>query len=172
MRMWLAFRARGGLEVDDIIQQMYVILAGLDSVDEIRNPMGYALQTAYSVIQAHLRRSKIVSFSQINDAEGFGAVSDAPSPEREASAREELQMVSDIIRDLPQRHQQVFVMRRILGLSHKEIAERLQISENTIEKMLTVALQLITEAFKRGGSFRARTSMKRAKRSLFRLMPK
>jgi len=147
MRAWLRRKPVDDLEVDDIIQETYAILAARESVADIRNPRNYAFQTAFSIVQTHLRRARIVSFRSVGDFDLLGATSDAPSPEREAVDREELRLVEAQIAALPSRCREVIVLRRVHDLSYREIAERLHISENTVEKLVSKALRLLMDAF-------------------------
>jgi RNA polymerase sigma factor (sigma-70 family) len=158
LRAWLARKSRGDLEVDDIIQDTYAILSELESVDNIRNGRNYAFRTAYSLIQNHLRRARIISFRPLTEADIFEVMSDTPSPETQASDRDELRLVENFISQLPGQCREVIVMRRIQGLSHRDIARRLNISENRVEKLVARALHLLLDAFGRGGRAGARAS--------------
>jgi len=152
MRAWLQRRSCGGLEIDDIIQETFAILSALESVEDIRNPRNYAFQTAYSIIQRHLRRARIVSFQSFADIDAVEISSDAPSPECEASDRDDLKSVEKYIAALPKKCRDVLILRRIQGLSYREIAERLDISENAVEKLLSKGARLLIDAFGRGGN--------------------
>ncbi len=151
LRAWLRQKYTLGIEVDDIVQETYAILAALESVDEIRNPRSYAFQTAHSLILAHLRRSKIVSIRSASDLELAGALSDTPSPEQVAEDRDELARVAQALRDLPPKVREVFILRRVQGLSQRETAERLGITENSVEKRISQGIRVLLAAFGRGG---------------------
>ena len=151
LRAWLRQKYTLGIEVDDIVQETYAILAALESVDEIRNPRSYAFQTAHSLILAHLRRSKIVSIRSASDLELVGAMSDTPSPEQVAEDRDELARVAQALRDLPPKVREVFILRRVQGLSQRETAERLGITENSVEKRISQGIRVLLAAFGRGG---------------------
>ena len=58
-RGWLRRVAPPGLEVDDVIQEAYKILAGLADVSRIANPRAYFYQVMKSVISEHLRRASV-----------------------------------------------------------------------------------------------------------------
>ncbi|MGB0525634.1 MAG: RNA polymerase sigma-70 factor [Flammeovirgaceae bacterium] len=60
-----------------------------------------------------------------------------------AELHEALQQALD---SLPERCRLIFVMRRLEGMSHKEIAEKLEISPKTIENQMTKALKVLKEA--------------------------
>lgn len=152
MRGWLAKRNRGNLEVDDIIQETYAILAELDSVGDIRSPKNYAFQVANSVIQSHLRRAQIVSIQSLTDIEPYRLPQDGVTPEREASDRHDLKITIEFISALPARCRKVLVLKRLHGLSYKEIADDLKISEVAVEKLLAKGTRLLMDAFGRGGN--------------------
>lgn len=151
LRAWLRRKNALGIEIDDVVQETYAILAGLESVANIRNPRSYAFQTAHSVVLAHLRRSKIVSIRSASDLELEMALSDVPSPEEAAQDRDELTRVVRLISELPAKVREVFVLRRVQGLSQREIAERLGISENSVEKRVSQGIRALAAAFGRGG---------------------
>jgi len=159
LRGWLRQKYMLGIEVDDIVQETYAILAGLETVENIRNPRSYAFQTAHSLILAHLRRSKIVSIRSASDFELSGALADVPSPEQVAQDRDELAQVARVLADLPPKVREVFLMRRVEGLSQREIAARLGITENSVEKRVSQGIRVLMAAFRRGGK-RAADSLK------------
>ncbi len=151
LRAWLRQKYALGVEVDDVVQETYAILAGLESVEAIRNPRSYAFQTAHSLILAHLRRSKIVSIRSASDLELAGAMADTPTPEQVAEDRDELANVARVLEDLPPKVREVFLLRRVQGLSQRQIAERLGITENSVEKRISQGIRVLLAAFGRGG---------------------
>ncbi|WP_454884307.1 RNA polymerase sigma factor [Sphingomonas oryzagri] len=152
LRRWLARRpAESGLEIDDIVQETYAILASLEQVDHIRNPRTYLFEVAKSVVRQALRRSRVVTIDSFMNADVMLIPEDAPSPERVAADREELRHVSTAIGSLPVRCREVFTLRKLQGLSQRDVAGRLGIAESTVEKHMIKALTLLTDAIGRGG---------------------
>lgn len=151
LRAWLKRKPAGTLEVDDIVQETYAILAALESVDQIRNPKNYCFQTAYSVIVTHLRRSRIVAIRTMADVDLLGVMIDEPSLEQQIADRDELRQVAEAIASLPEKCREVFTLRRVEGLPQRQIAERLGISENTVEKHVAKGIRLLMQVFGRGG---------------------
>jgi RNA polymerase sigma-70 factor (ECF subfamily) len=152
LRQWLMRYRAPGLEIDDIVQETYAILAGLPSTDDIRNPRSYAFQTAYSIVLSYRRRARIVSITPVADMETFQNAADQPSPEAAVCDRDELQAVVAAVSNLPDRIREVFVLRKFDGLSQREVAQHLGISENIVEKSVAKALQALLNGFKRGGN--------------------
>ncbi len=60
LRAWLYRRTGPRLEVDDVVQETYAVLAGLADVAHVDHPRAYLFATAHSVILQHIRRSQIV----------------------------------------------------------------------------------------------------------------
>jgi RNA polymerase sigma factor (sigma-70 family) len=158
LRAWLKRKRINEADIDDVVQETYAILAARESVQEIRNAKTYAFQVATSVILMNLRRSRIVSIRQVADVDLLGAVSDEPSPERHAADRDELSYIAKAIALLPPRVRETFILRRIEDLSQREIAQRLGISENTVEKHMGKAIHILMDMFGRGGNASSQTS--------------
>lgn len=151
LRAWLARRRVAGLEIDDIVQEAYARLAAVESADGIRNPRAYLMQTAHSVIYSYLRRSQVVSIRAVEDAELWRFESEEPSPERQISDRDELHRIGEIIATFPKQVGAVFSLRRIEGLSQRDTAKRLNVSESTVEKHMAKSIRLFMDALGRSG---------------------
>lgn len=152
LRLWLKSRELQGLEVEDIVQETYTRILSLPSFDHITSPRTYAFSVASSVMMDHMRRSKIVSISAIADLDVLGEMSDDPSPERTVTARDELKRLARDLAALPARVAEVFRLRRIEGLSQRETAKRLGLSESTVEKHMARGTVLMAGWFGDGGN--------------------
>jgi RNA polymerase sigma-70 factor (ECF subfamily) len=151
LRAWLGRRRIAGLETDDIVQETYAVLAGLATIAHIHAPRAYAFQTAQSVILRHLRRARIVRIDSIGDPAELDAAIEEPSPERQASDRQELRRAIQLIEAMPAKRRQAFTLRKLDNLSQREIAQRMGISESTVEKHIGRALYTLMQAMKHDG---------------------
>lgn len=158
LRSWLSRRQPLGLEIDDIIQESYAIFADLETVEEIRFPRAYLFQVARSVITRHVRRARVVAIRSIDDLTDFEHADDRPSPECIAIDRDELRCLAEAIASMPDRTQEAFMLRRVEGLPQREIAARMAISENTVEKHISRGLRFLVDWFGHGGNALADTS--------------
>ena len=158
LRSWLMRRYPLGLEVDDIIQEAYAILADLERVDGIVYPRAYLFQVARSVITKHVRRARVISIHAVEDVAQLEHADDRPSPEQVAIDRDELGRLARAISAMPNKTQQAFVLRRVDGLSQREIAARMAISENTVEKHISRGLRFLIDWFGHGGKALAEAS--------------
>lgn len=151
LRAWLRRRPLVGLDIDDVVQESYVILAGLGSIDHIRNPRTYLFEVAKSVVLLSLRRSRVVSFSTLADMEGLEVPCEAPGPDSVAAGRQELARVAALIAALPPKCREVFTLRKVHELSQREVARTMGISENTVEKHMGKAIRILSNAIAYGG---------------------
>jgi len=145
LRGWLVRSRVSGLEIDDVVQEAYAVLAGLESVAHIRNPRNYLFQTARSVVLRHLRRSRVVNFQALPGPSEPDFAQTDPSPEDSAILRDQLRQADLLLKTLPDRAREAFLLRRVQGLSQREIAARMNVSENTVEKHIGKALRLILQ---------------------------
>jgi len=158
LRAWLHRRRVAGIDIDDIVQDTYARLISVKSVEDIRNVRSYVFQTAYSVLMSYVRRSKIVDLHAISDIDSLPGDGGEGSPEAHAIGRDELRRLAKAISNLPGRVQDVFVARRIRGMSQREAAKELGLSENTIEKYTCHSILLLSSLFSYDGKGEARAS--------------
>lgn len=152
MRAWLLRRPLAPfMEIDDIVQETYAIIASLDSVGHIRNPRNYMFEVAKSVVLLAIRRARIVTIDALAEADSLQIPANDPSPETIAADRQELGRVAELISALPPRCREVFILRKVRGLSQREVAHQLGLSESTVEKHVIKALNILSAAIGRGG---------------------
>lgn len=166
LRHWLSRWRVEALDVDDIVQETYAILAGRETVGEIRNPKAYLFQTARSVVLMHLRHAKIVSIRTVEDLDRLDPVADDPSPEQQMSDREQLHRLAKALGQLPEQGRRAVYMRFVEGLSQREIGSRLGISENAAQKHVVKSVEKLAKIFGRGGRDVVQASTLESKRML------
>ena len=148
------------LDIEDVIQEMYAHLLSLPSLDSIRYPRQYAIQTSKAIVIDHVRHMRVISITSNESLETF----DTPMPEANTEERlefqGEIQEVAAALAQLPVMCRETLILRRMEGLSQKEVAQRLKISEKTVEKHMANGVRLLIKLFGRGGKSRAYTSNK------------
>jgi RNA polymerase sigma factor (sigma-70 family) len=146
-RAWLRRASVKPSEIDDIIQEGYSRIASIESFRHITNPRAYFVGIVRNILFEQLRRSRIVRIDTVAELDALNISDNSPDPERAMSAKDELVRLRRLIDALPARCRRVFVLRKIDGLSQKQIAERLGITVNTVETQVGRGLRLILKAW-------------------------
>lgn len=158
LRGWLSRRRAPALDVDDIVQESYAVLAERERLDDILNPRAYLFQVAHSLVIRNIRRARIVSILAVEDLGVVDFADDAATPEQSAIAHDDLRRLAEVIASMPGQTREAFVLRRIRGLSQREIASQMGLSENTVEKHIVRGIRWLGDWFASGGNPPAKTS--------------
>lgn len=147
MRGWLRRHVHtlGSSDADDLIQEAYARL-WLGDFARIENPRSYFYTTVRNLMLEHARRARIVPMERLGEIEALRIPSEEPGPERQVTAREELERLLVIVEGLPEQCQRAFRLQKFQGLSQREIAHEMGITEKTVEKHLANALVKVLQA--------------------------
>lgn len=146
------FSARLGsrAEAEDIVQDLYIRLSGMEITGPIDNPSALLHRIGSNLMLDRLRSQKR-SGARDNDWRDVNTmviagheVADEPAADDVVAGRERLQAVVAAIEDLPEKTQQAFRLHKLEGLSHAETARRMGITVSTVEKHISSALKTLT----------------------------
>lgn len=149
LRAWLK-RIAGPNDVEDVIQESFCRISNLKDVSHIRNGRAYLFTTARMIILERVRRSRIVSIETVAELDKLQVPTDSASPEDEVIFCDLLERLNIIIDELPDRCRKIFRMRKIEGLSQREVATRLGLAEHTVENDVAKGLSLVLKAIANG----------------------
>ena len=128
-------------DIEDILQETYVRTYESALKREIRFPKAFMVKTALRLAkdqQKHLdRHNNDTDIDEISEVDLYSSaigVSRDSNLETEYIKKEEFRFVCNAINELPQKCRKVFILKKIYGLSQKEIAACTGLSESTIEK--------------------------------------
>ncbi len=141
-------RAIGGIvppkEVEDIVQEAYVRACQAERATSIRAPSSFLFKTVRNLALDHVKRSESRlsdSFEEENSAEAFYQHSFGMNPQDETVSHEEFSLFCDAVRLLPAQCRRAFVLKKVYGFTRKEIAEQMNISENTVQTQIARGLK-------------------------------
>ncbi len=147
LRAYLRRLTRDRAEVSDVVQETYARLLALSPAqrDAVRTLRAFLFTTARNVAMEALRRRPVVSLDALLELGASSVVTDSEMespPDQKLNARQELELLAAVIASLPDRCREVLTLRKIHGLSQKEIAARLGIAEHTVEKHVSYGVRL------------------------------
>lgn len=154
LRHWLRGRTKleqFGLTADDIIQEAYARLTTLPSVEHIQNPKAYLFRTAHSVLLQEIRRNRVIPIDSVESLDSLELMSHEPAPDRALELQQDMRILASAIGAMSKKCRIVFVLKKIHGYSQREIAQRLGISENTVETHLARGVKKLMEYYRSSG---------------------
>lgn len=148
LRRWLGARFPSLTDRDDIVQESFarVLRARINS--PIANARAFLFATARHLALNHLRHRGYRHPEGLGEIDASSVIDEQADTPEAVARHQELELLRESIQSLPERCRQVFTLRRIHGLSQKETAARLGISEKTVENHSLIALQRCVEFFR------------------------
>jgi RNA polymerase sigma factor (sigma-70 family) len=123
-------------EIADIRQESYARIYESARQTRPRAPKAFLFATARHLMADRIRRERIVSIRAGGENEYLNVLVDEISPEQRVGAHQELARLAQAFDRLSAKCREVMWLRRVQELPQKQVAERLGITEKTIEKHL------------------------------------
>lgn len=147
LRAYLFRIVRNMADVDELLQETYarLLTAPAAQGSEVRSVRAYALTIARNVALDWIRHRDVVPVSLMSDLAALDVMDESARVEEMVNAHQELALLAQCVAQLPARCRQAFTLRRVYGLSQAETAERLGISEGTVEQLIARAVRRCAE---------------------------
>lgn len=123
-------------DVEDVRQEVYanILRAAEKALPEKTKP--FLFTTARNILINRLHRENVIPIEIAADLDLTIVPSDDPGPERTVLAREALRRLQLALNDLPPRHREALLLKRVEGLSLQEISRRMGISEQVVSNYI------------------------------------
>jgi RNA polymerase sigma factor (sigma-70 family) len=139
--MTFAHSRVGQVDAEDLVQEAYLRLLQHPDCTTIHNPRAYLYKIiAHLGFDYHRRTSLRNQYIELNGFEADSVISSLPSPETLTDGQLLLKKCLMALETLPEVYRHVFLLNRVDGLSHKEIAKALQLPQRTVERYCAKAL--------------------------------
>lgn len=123
-------------DIEDVVQETYLRAYSAERDKEIEQPKSFLYRIARNLALNELNRKS----RQITDCvAGFDlpvVTESKETLEDELEAHQHLGLLCEAVAALPEQRRRVFLLRKVHGLSHKEIAQRTNLSVSSVEKHL------------------------------------
>lgn len=137
-------------DVDDLIQETYARIVRAKTAGKITEARPYLFTTARNAACDWFRRSKVIPFTE-SRIEHVSASDPAETAPASLELQQELELLQEAIRSLPNRCRQVLTLCRLYGLSHREVALQLGISEHTVHAQVALGVLRCRDFFRARG---------------------
>lgn len=125
----------GPPDPEDITQEAFARLAQRDHFTEIKNPRAFIWRMARNLMLSAMRKQSVRTKYDFEIEHLFFAVPGSEmSPERVLEVKEQLNIINEVIADMPEKRRLAFLMRRVDGLTFAAIGRQLNMSSNGVMK--------------------------------------
>lgn len=151
LRAWLRGKFPALTDPDNLVQESLARAWQAHGTGAVQSPRGLLFATARNLALDELRRRQIVTFEPVAEIADLPVYEDAPTAADTAAKNQELEILTKAIQSLPDRCRQVLTLRKIYGLSQREIAAQLGITEHTVEAQVGAGMRRCAEFLARHG---------------------
>lgn len=151
LRDWLRLKFPFLSDRDNLVQESLARVWRIRQTHEIKSPKALLFTTARNLAIDELRRRNIVPMESFEEIEDLSVLDQGPSAADATAHNQELELLTQAVQSLPKRCRQVLTLRKIYGLSQKEIAAKLRISEATVETHVCNGIRGCTKFLARYG---------------------
>lgn len=129
-------------DVDDLAQECFLRAYAAESDHAINSPKAFLFAVARNLALNELARRANAAVEPLGDFGDLDVLEDESQVaiDDEVDSRERVRQLARAIASLPPQCSKVFILRKMQGLSHKDIAARLRISVRTVENHVALGL--------------------------------
>ena len=139
-------------EIADLQQDVFVRVYEARRDHPPDSTKAFVLTVVRNLLIDRARRARVVSIETMSELESLAIPSQDASPEQHAGARQELRMLEEALGELPARCREVVELRKIDGMSQREVALRLGISEETVQKQIMKGIRALATSLREMGA--------------------
>ncbi|WP_146180238.1 RNA polymerase sigma factor [Opitutus sp. ER46] len=145
LRAWLHHRFPDETEVDDVVQEAYIRLLRAATPCAIHSPKAFLFAVARNLALDRVRHRQSLPTQGFVDSDLSSVLDTNEDVVSAINRQQELALLTTAIQSLPDRCRQIFTLRKVYGLSQREIADRLGISVSTVSAQLTIGFNKCSE---------------------------
>ncbi|NIA27750.1 MAG: sigma-70 family RNA polymerase sigma factor [Desulfobulbaceae bacterium] len=123
-------------DIEDVAQEAYLRAYVAEQRKEIEQPKAYLFRIARNVALTKLTRKSEKITDYLEECGASVVMEYAAGADSEVESQQAFGLYCEAVASLPEKCRQVFLLRKVHGLAHKEIAERMSLSLSSVEKYL------------------------------------
>ncbi|MCS0582232.1 RNA polymerase sigma factor [Massilia pinisoli] len=147
--MLIGFLRHHCRETDDIVdlrQDVYVRVYEAAEVGLPANTKAFVFAVARNLLIDRARHRQVAAVVALAPSGELPDAVDELCPERHAMGRQAVERLEEAFSDLPPKCREVVELRKIAGLSQRDVAAQLGITEGTVEKQIAKGIRFLAAA--------------------------
>ena len=137
---WLCKKVGCTYNAEDVTQNTFLRLFSLTNLDAIREPRAFLTTTASRLLIDEARRKKVEQQYLATYMDCYGEDARVPAAEELVIISETLAAIVQMLEGLPEKCQRAFLMSRLEGMKHGQIAQLLGVSTSMIKQYMAKAM--------------------------------
>ncbi len=133
-------------DIEDVVQETYLRAFAAERKKGIEHPKAFLFRVAKNVALTELTKKSRQITDYLEESSASVAMETDASAYEETEAQEILGRYCDAVATLPDKCREVFLLRKVHGLPHKEIAERMSLSASSVAKYIAQGVLTVETA--------------------------
>lgn len=138
-------------DVDDVVQESFLRVWQRQAIKPIASAKAFLFKVGRHLALDTLRHERRSPFQDVSDLSGLDVIEEGADGAESATHNEEVAILMAAIESLPGRCREIYILRKLHRLPQKEIAEKLGISEGTVQVQIGRANRRCEEFFRARG---------------------
>ena len=136
LKRFLAGFLKAPQDIEDVAQEAYLRAYVAEQREIIEQPKAFLFRIAKNLALTKLTRKSRQITDYIEEASAAIVLDTAAGADEELEAYQCLDLYCEAVSQLPEKCRLVFLYRKVHGLSHSDISERMGLSVSSVEKYL------------------------------------
>lgn len=136
LRRYLSRYFSSRQDIEDVVQETFLRAYVEHHKQGLRHPRGFLFRVAKNVALNKLAKKSRQITDYLEETTLPETLDSDAATDKHLEAEESLGLYCEALASLPYKCREAFVLRKVHGLSHSEIAERLSVSVSSVEKYL------------------------------------
>ena len=136
LKKFLSRYLRAQQDIEDVVQETYLRAYVAEQRETIEQPKAFLFRVAKNLALTRLSKKSRQITDYIEEAGALVVVGTAAGSDQVLEAQQCLDLYCEAVAALPEKCRQVFLYRKVHGLSHKDIGQRMGLSISSVEKYL------------------------------------
>jgi RNA polymerase sigma factor (sigma-70 family) len=140
-------------DIEDLAQETFIRAFAAESTQKIRFPKALLFRIARNLALNEKAKMSNATTESLEDLAETSVIVDVGqiAADEELSARQEIRLLAQAVANLPPQCSRVFLLRKVNGLSYRQIADRLNISVSTVEKHVALGMLRCSDYLRQKG---------------------
>lgn len=136
LRSYLSNFFHSSHDIEDVLQDAYIRAIEAEKLKQIRTPKAFLYKVCKNLAINHHNKAAQKLTDYIEDFDELNVIDTGVSVEEQIEQENRFAQFCNSVKLLPPQCRRVFVLKKVYGLSNKEIAKQLAISVSTVDKHL------------------------------------